>query len=339
MTDAETALYGSPDADDCLVYDYTVEAADLPARLDHFIAARSSEEPTPLSRSRAAALCLEGRVFINGRPDTKNAKLKEGDRVMAFLPPPAADKLVPEDIPLDVVYEDGDIIVVNKPSGMVVHPAPGHPDGTLCAALLYHCRGSLSGIGGVSRPGIVHRIDKDTSGLIVAAKNDFSHISLASQIKEHSAFRIYEAIVIGRPGKGEDSGVIDLPIGRNPVDRKKMAVRRGDPSAREAVTHWEIIESAGRYSHLRCRLETGRTHQIRVHLSYTGHPVLGDPLYGGDSDAFVRKHPSLFCGQMLHASGLELTHPRSGERMTFTAPPEAGFTRARDILFGGDADE
>ncbi|MBP5270233.1 MAG: RluA family pseudouridine synthase [Clostridia bacterium] len=334
MSNPETLFSQPPVFDDeGQVYVYTVGEEDLPCRLDHFLAARSAAEPTPLSRSRAAALCLDGRVTVNGRADTKNAKLKAGDTVAAFLPPPAELDLQPEDIPLDVVFEDGDIIVVNKPQGMVVHPAPGHPSGTLCSALLFHCGDSLSGIGGVSRPGIVHRIDKDTSGLIVAAKNDLAHASLAAQIKEHSARRTYEAIVAGTPGKGETGGTVDLPIGRHPVDRKKMAVRLGDPCAREAVTHWEIISSVGAYSHIRCRLETGRTHQIRVHMSYTGHPVLGDPLYGGDSDRFVTLHPSLFKGQMLHAAALELTHPRSGERMTFSAPPPENFRRALGLIF------
>jgi len=339
-----------------LVYNYTAGEDDAGVRLDRFIAVHSENEATPLSRSQAARLCLEKRVFINGKTDTKNASLSPGDAVTVILPEPVPDKLEPEDIPLDIVYEDADIIVINKPSGMVVHPAPGHPSGTLCSALLYHCGDSLSGIGGVSRPGIVHRIDKDTSGLLVVAKNDLAHTSLAAQIKEHSCFRSYLALTVGCPrpervsmdasgavvrspeddqnplGKpGDVRGTVDLPIGRHPVERKKMAVVR-DGSARQAVTHWRLIEEYEGYSLIECRLETGRTHQIRVHLSKLGHPVLGDPLYGGDKNNFCERHPALTEGQCLHAAKLELTHPRTGVRMTFEAPLPESMTRAIELL-------
>lgn len=315
------------------VYSYSVRNEDAELRLDHFVAKRAAEEPSPLSRSAAAKLCLEGRVLINGVSNTKNAKLREGDLVEVFLHEPVPDRVEPENIPIDVVYEDSDLIVINKPSGMVVHPAPGHLTGTLCAALIYHCGASLSGIGGVSRPGIVHRIDKDTSGLLVVAKNDMSHNSLAAQIKEHSCRRTYRAILIGTPGKGEKEGRCDFPIGRHPVDRIKMAVILGqDAGARPAVTNWTVLEEYNGYSLTECRLETGRTHQIRVHMSYIGHPVLGDPLYGGDSCSFCRQHPALIEGQCLHAGKLEFTHPSTGERMVFEAPMPENMQKIISIL-------
>jgi len=315
------------------VYVYTVEDGESGLRLDHFIASKASREPTPLSRSQAARLCLEGRVYINGKTDTKNAKLKSGDVIEVRLHEPVPDKLEPENIPLDIVYEDQDLVVVNKPTGMVVHPAPGHLTGTLTAALLYRCGDSLSGIGGVSRPGIVHRIDKDTSGLLVVAKNDIAHTSLAAQIKEHSCFRTYKALLVGTPGNGEESGRIDLPIGRHPVDRLKMAVIPGnDYTSRPAVTNWTVLEKYSGYSLTECRLETGRTHQIRVHMSYIGHPVLGDPLYGGANNQFCRQHPALIEGQCLHAGRLEFTHPTSGKRVTFEAPLPENMTKIIEIL-------
>ena len=315
------------------VYTYTVEAGETDARLDHFIAGRAGAEPTPLSRSQAARLCLEGRVFINGKADTKNAKLRQGDTVTVFLHEPVPDKLEPENIPLDIVYEDSDIVVVNKPSGMVVHPAPGHAEGTLCAALLYHCGATLSGIGGVSRPGIVHRIDKDTSGLLVVAKNDISHTSLAAQIKEHSCRRTYRAILVGTPGNGEATGTVDEPIGRHPTERKKMAVIHDDRvTSRPAVTHYTVLETFPGYSFAECALETGRTHQIRVHMSYLGHPVLGDPLYGGDKNSFCRLHPTLIDGQCLHAGKLEFVHPTTGKAMVFTCEMPENMQKILEIL-------
>lgn len=314
-----------------LVYKYMATSEDESLRLDHFIALHAANEPTPLSRSQAARLCLEGRVLINGRRDTKNARLRAGDIIEINMPAPACDKLEPENIPLCVVFEDDDIIVVNKPSGMVVHPAPGHPTGTLCAALLYHCKDSLSGIGGVSRPGIVHRIDKDTSGLLVVAKNDLAHVSLSAQIKEHSAFRTYYTILCGN--MRQDEGVENYPIGRHPVDRKSMAVITDKNStAREAITHWKVLERFDGYCFCECKLETGRTHQIRVHMSHCGHPVLGDPLYGGERNQFFERHKALFDGQCLHAGKLELNHPRTGERMTFECEIPDNMKKILEIL-------
>ena len=263
-----------------------------------------------LTRSAAQKLLDSGAVLVNGRPVRKNYRVAAGDRVCAVLPQPESCELTAQDIPLDVVYEDDDVIVVNKPRGMVVHPAPGHPDGTLVNALLEHCGDSLSGIGGERRPGIVHRIDKDTSGLIIAAKNDAAHQRLAAQLSDHSMHRVYEAVVCGR--LRADSGTVDAPIGRHPTDRKRMAVdRRG---GRAAVTHWEVVARYRGYTHVRCRLETGRTHQIRVHMESIGHPVAGDLVYG-------KKAPEKgLSGQCLHARELEFTHPRSGERMRLVCP-------------------
>ena len=263
-----------------------------------------------LSRSGAQKLLEAGAVLVNGAPVRKNYRSAVGDLVSVTLPAPETVDLIPQDIPLDVVYEDDDLIVVNKPRGLVVHPAPGHPDGTLVNALLYHCGDSLSGIGGEARPGIVHRIDMDTSGLLVVAKNDFAHQALSAQLADHSMFRVYEAVVYGR--LRDDSGTVNAPIGRHPVDRKRMAVTTR--AAREAVTHWELIGRYKGFSHIRCRLETGRTHQIRVHMEYIGHPVAGDLLYG-------KKGPCKgLSGQCLHARELEFTHPRSGERLHLSCP-------------------
>ena len=232
---------------------------------------------------------------------------------------------MPQDIPLDVVYEDGDVIVVNKPAGLVVHPAPGHPDGTLVNALLYHCGSSLSGIGGALRPGIVHRIDRDTSGLMIAAKNDFAHQALAAQLQDHSLARTYEAVAVG--GFREDRGTVDAPIGRCVSDRKKMAVT--DRGGRPAVTHWETLERFFGYTHIRCRLETGRTHQIRVHMAYIGHPILGDTVYG------AKKPVSGLTGQCLHAAGLRFVHPRTGEAVELQCPLDAEFQNILEKLRRG----
>lgn len=263
-----------------------------------------------LTRSAAQKLLDAGAVLINGCAVRKNYKVAAGDRISVTLPEPEDPVPVPQNIPLDVVYEDADVIVVNKPQGLVVHPAPGHPDGTLVNALLWHCGDSLSGVGGERRPGIVHRIDRDTSGLIVAAKNDMAHRGLAAQLADHSMFRVYEAVVCGR--MRADAGTVDAPIGRHPTDRKRMTIdRRG---GRSAVTHWEVIARYRGYSHVRCRLETGRTHQIRVHLASLGHPVAGDPVYGG------KKPEKGLSGQCLHARELEFTHPRTGERIHLECP-------------------
>ena len=262
------------------------------------------------SRSAVQRLIEGGAVLLGGKAVKKNTLSAAGDRFFVTLPELADIPLVPQDIPLDVVYEDGDVIVVNKPRGLVVHPAPGHPDGTLVNALLYHCGDTLSGIGGEKRPGIVHRIDKDTSGLIIAAKNDAAHLALSAQLSDHSLCREYEAVVRGR--LREDSGTIDAPIGRHPTDRKRMAVTQ--KASRSAVTHWEVIARYGGYTHVRCRLETGRTHQIRVHMAHIGHPLLGDFTYGAPSPDKGLE------GQCLHARRLRFVHPTSGELVELETP-------------------
>ena len=264
-----------------------------------------------ITRSAAQKWLEEGRVTMNGTPVKKNARLSPGDVLFIAPPQPQDIDLIPQDIPLDIVYEDNDVIVVNKPVGMVVHPAPGHPDGTLVNALLYHCKESLSGINGEKRPGIVHRIDRDTSGLLIAAKNDKAHLALAAQLQDHTLFRQYHAVTTG--GFKEDSGTVNAPINRHPTDRKRMAVcRTGE--GREAVTHWQVIDSHDGYSHITCRLETGRTHQIRVHMAYTGHPLLGDIVYGNK-----KPYPGLE-GQCLHAAKLTFIHPSTNEKITVEAP-------------------
>ena len=280
-------------------------------RIDAFVA-----ENTELTRSAAARLAENGDISVNGKDVAKNYKLKLDDSIEIELPEPESDKAEPENIPLDVVYEDDDIIVVNKPSGMVVHPAAGNPCGTLVNALLYHCKGSLSGIGGVVRPGIVHRIDKDTSGLLVVAKNDDAHQFLSDKLKTHDVGRIYYAIIIG--SFTEDEGTVDAPIGRHPSDRKKMAVlKEGHGRARNAVTHYTTIARYKGFSLVRCKLETGRTHQIRVHMAYKGHPLLGDAVYGGGKTQFEASNKNLVSGQCLHAKELYLTHPKTKKDMRF----------------------
>ena len=255
-----------------------------------------------MTRSGAQRLLEEGKVTCGGKALAKNYKLSGMETLEIALPDPEPVDVVPQDIPLDVVYEDNDVIVVNKPKGLVVHPAPGHPDGTLVNALMYHCGDSLSGIGGELRPGIVHRIDRDTSGLIIAAKNDFAHQGLAAQLQDHTLARVYECIVIGN--LRADSGTVDAPIGRHPVDRKKQAVVA---NGRSAVTHWEVIDRYQGFTHVRYRLETGRTHQIRVHMAHINHPILGDTVYGN------KKPVNGLQGQCLHAVGLRFIHPRTGE--------------------------
>ena len=246
--------------------------ADAGGRVDTWLAGQLEG----FTRSAVQRLLEEGRVILeNGRAPAKNYRLTGAETLRVTLPDPEPIQALPQSIPLDVVYEDGDLIVINKPKGLVVHPAPGHPDGTLVNALLYHCGGSLSGVGGALRPGIVHRIDRDTSGLILAAKNDFAHQALSAQLQDHTLARTYECVAVG--SFREDSGTVNAPIGRHPADRKKMAVT---PDGRAAVTHWEVLERFSGFTHLQCRLETGRTHQIRVHLAHPGHPILGDTVHG-----------------------------------------------------------
>ena len=273
--------------------------ADLPGeRLDAFLA-RNAEG---LSRSAAQKLIEDGLVSRNGRPGKKNDKLNVGDAISYEIPEPRAVDIAPKEMPLDIVYEDEDLLVINKPKGLVVHPAAGHQDDTLVNGLLYALGDDLSGINGELRPGIVHRIDKDTSGLLAVAKNDLAHTVLASQLKDHSMARTYEAIVCGV--LKEDSGTVDAPIGRHPSDRKKMCVTQRN--SKSAVTHWEVIRRYRGYTHIRCKLETGRTHQIRVHMAYIGHPILGDTVYG-------HKKPELGqTSQCLHAGVLCFAHPRDG---------------------------
>ena len=284
--------------------------ADIPGeRLDAFLA-RSVPD---LSRSAAQKLIEDGQVSRNGKPGKKNDKLNVGDAVSYEIPEPKAVDIAPKEMPLDIVYEDDDLLVINKPKGLVVHPAAGHSDDTLVNGLLYALGDDLSGINGELRPGIVHRIDKDTSGLLAVAKNDLAHTVLASQLKDHSMARTYEAIVCGV--LKEDSGTVDAPIGRHPSDRKKMCVTQRN--SKPAVTHWEVIRRYRGYTHIRCKLETGRTHQIRVHMAYIGHPILGDTVYG-------HKKPELGqSSQCLHAGVLCFAHPRDGHPvMVFAELPQ-----------------
>ncbi len=310
---------------------FTVQAEDKGVRLDQFAATNAE-----LTRSAAARLIEEGAVRVNGKSVAKNYKVSVGDVVEITLPEPEAAEALPENIPLDIVYEDDDIIVINKPVGMVVHPAAGNPTGTLVNALLYHCGTSLSGVGGVIRPGIVHRIDKDTSGLLVVAKNDEAHLFLSEQLKGHHISRIYTAIAVGN--FREESGTVDAPIGRHPVDRKKMAViHNSELRSRDAITHWSVMargEADGNsFTLLRCQLETGRTHQIRVHMASVGHPLLGDTVYGGANTKFEARHKKHIVGQCLHAGELHLTHPRTREEMQFSAPVPQNMQHIMDVLF------
>ena len=299
----------------------TYEADSLHERLDVFLSRVSGE-----SRAQIQRLILEGAVLVNGQPRKANYRLIDGESVTLRVDPPEELNVAPEDIPLSIVYQDADICVVDKPQGMVVHPAPGNQNGTLVNALLFHLK-DLSGIGGVLRPGIVHRIDKLTSGLIVVAKNDLAHASLAAQIKAHTARRRYLAIVEGN--LKEDAGIVDAPVGRRPTDRKRMAVVK---NGREAVTHWRVLARMGQFTLIEASLETGRTHQIRVHMAHIKHPVAGDTVYGPDV-------PKLgLLGQALHAYRLTLAHPRTGETMDFFAPPPAYFLSAlKKAGYTGDA--
>ena len=293
--------------------------ANIPEeRLDAFLA-RCGEN---LTRSAAQRLIEQGAVTRNGRPGKKNDKLNVGDEITYTVPQPKAVDISPTRMALDIVYEDGDLLVINKPKGLVVHPAAGHQDDTLVNGLLYALGDDLSGINGELRPGIVHRIDKDTSGLLAVAKNDFAHTFLASQLKDHSMHRVYDAIVVG--SFREDSGTVDAPIGRHPSDRKKMCVTQRN--SKEAVTHWEVVRRYRGYTHIRCRLETGRTHQIRVHMAHIGHPILGDTVYG-------RKKPELGqSSQVLHAGTLCFSHPRDGRPVMVFAPLPEYFTQVIEKL-------
>ena len=295
-----------------------LEASMDGERLDAFLS-RSAEG---LSRSAAQKLIADGNVLLNGRPARKNDRLRVGDSVELTIPEPREVDIAPKQMPLDIVYEDEDVAVINKPKGLVVHPAVGHQDDTLVNGLLYAMGDSLSGINGELRPGIVHRIDKDTSGLLAIAKNDLAHTVLASQLKDHSMARTYEAVVCG--SFKEDRGTVDAPIGRHPTDRKKMCVTQRN--SKNAVTHWEVVERFRGYTHIRCRLETGRTHQIRVHMAYIGHPILGDTVYG-------HKKPELGQdSQCLHAGALCFRHPRDGRPVMVFAPLPDYFQSVLDKL-------
>ncbi len=287
-------------------------------RLDQFVARSAAG----ISRSAAQRLIEEGCILVNGKPGKKNGKLKLGDRVELTLPEPKEVDIAPTEIPLDILYEDEDVLVINKPKGLVVHPAAGHQNDTLVNGLLYAKAGQLSGINGELRPGIVHRIDKDTSGLLAVAKNDLAHTVLASQLKDHTMARTYEAIVCGTVK--EDSGTVDAPIGRHPTDRKKMCVTQR--SGRNAVTHWQVVNRYRGYTHIRCRLETGRTHQIRVHMAHIGHPILGDTVYGHKKKELGQE------SQCLHAGILCFAHPRTGHPVMVVAPLPAYFQEILEKL-------
>ena len=295
---------------------FVVEEAGV--RLDKWL----SDRMEGMTRSAVQNLIASGLVTCGGKPLLKSAKLEAGDEVRVILPEVQSSDITAENIPLDIVYEDEDLLVVNKPKGMVVHPAPGNPDKTLVNALLYHCGNSLSGINGVARPGIVHRIDKDTSGLLIVAKNDKSHQSLAQQIKDHSFTRLYEAVVYGN--LKTDTGTVDAPIGRHPTDRKRMCVTARN--SKNAVTHWEVVRRYKGYTHVRCRLETGRTHQIRVHMAHIGHPILGDRIYGHKKAELGQE------SQCLHAGLLCFRHPRDGRPVIVAAPMPEYFQQVLDKL-------
>ncbi len=282
----------------------TAAPEDAGKRLDAWLAANAPE----LTRSAVQQLAEQGAVLRNGVPAKKNEKLKAGDAVMVLVPEPQELEVLPQNLPLEIVYEDAELMVVNKPKGMVVHPAPGHPDGTLVNALLYHCAGRLSAINGVIRPGIVHRIDRDTSGLLIVAKTDRAHLGLAEQIAVHSFEREYEAVICGR--LKEPEGTVHAPIGRDPRDRQRMCVT--ERNSKDAVTHYAEIAQFERHTHIRCRLETGRTHQIRVHMKYIGHPIYGDPVYGKPEKGIE--------GQCLHARKIGFVHPVTGEWLSFDSP-------------------
>ena len=287
-------------------FDIIIKAEESGERIDALLVRILPD----FTRSQLQKLLDQGNVTLRGKALKKNYRCTTGDEISILLPDVQDVPLVAQDIPLDIVYEDDDVVVINKSRGMVVHPAPGHPDGTLVNALMHHCGDSLSGIGGERRPGIVHRIDKDTSGLLIVAKNDFAHASLSAQLSDHTLHRVYEAVARGN--FKDSSGTVNKPIGRHPVDRKRMAVT--EKNSKSAVTHWELIDSYKGYSHIRCILETGRTHQIRVHMQSIGHPLLGDFVYGAPSPEKGLE------GQCLHARELVFIHPRSGEAVHLECP-------------------
>ncbi|AYB45522.1 RluA family pseudouridine synthase [Paenibacillus lautus] len=299
--------------------EWTVDADAAKTRIDKYITENLGED---VSRSQVQLWIANGHVSVNEGPIKSNYKVSQGDRIVLKVPEPSAVEIIPEDIPLEIAYEDADVIVVNKPRGMVVHPAPGHSSGTLVNALMFHCK-DLSGINGELRPGIVHRIDKDTTGLIMAAKNDKAHASLAAQLKEHSVNRRYLALVHGNIS--HDQGTIDAPIGRDAQDRKLYTVT--DRNSKHAVTHFTVVERFGDYSLLELKLETGRTHQIRVHMKYIGHPLVGDPVYGKSKGIKLN-------GQALHAAVLGFVHPSTGEYMEFSAPMPSDMIELLTILRG-----
>lgn len=301
----------------------SAQPEDAGRRADIFLAEHMKDFIS--SRSAIQRLFSEGFVTCSGKAIAKNTRLTGSERFKILLPAPEPVDAIPQNIPLKIVYEDDDVIVIDKPKGMVVHPAPGHPDGTLVNALLYYCKGSLSGIGGALRPGIVHRIDRDTSGLLIVAKNDMAHQALAEQLQDHTLARVYQCIVIGN--LKEDSGIINAPIGRHPVDRKKMAVvSKESKNSRPAITHWKVLERFPGFTYCECRLETGRTHQIRVHMAQIGHPILGDIVYG------IKKPVPGLQGQCLHAIGLCFCHPRTGERIELSCPLPEEFERQLEKL-------
>ncbi|MGE7826263.1 RluA family pseudouridine synthase [Paenibacillus sp. NPDC093718] len=300
-------------------FEWTVDAESAKTRIDKYITENLGED---VSRSQVQLWITDGHVIVNEGPVKSNYKVSQGDRILLKIPEPLAVEIIPEDIPLEIAYEDADVIVVNKPRGMVVHPAPGHSSGTLVNALMFHCK-DLSGINGELRPGIVHRIDKDTTGLIMAAKNDKAHASLAAQLKDHSVNRRYLALVHGNIS--HDQGTIDAPIGRDVQDRKLYTVT--DRNSKHAVTHFTVVERFGDYSLLELKLETGRTHQIRVHMKYIGHPLVGDPVYGKSKGIKLN-------GQALHAAILGFVHPSTGEYMEFSAPMPDDMEELLTILRG-----
>ena len=301
--------------------EFFVEEADSGQRIDQYLS-RQMEE---ISRSQIQKMLKEQSIKVSGKPVKSNYRLISGDSIQVESREPEVLDVLPEDIPLDILYEDPDILILNKPKQMVVHPAPGHPSGTLVNALMYHCGSELSGINGVLRPGIVHRIDMDTTGSLIVCKSDLAHQRIAEQLKEHSINRVYEAIVHGN--LKAEAGTINAPIGRDPRDRKKMSVHA--KNSRPAVTHYQVIERFGQFTYIRCRLETGRTHQIRVHMGAIGHPILGDPVYGPKKCPF----PSLQ-GQTLHARTIGIIHPRTGEYLEVEAPLPAYFVSLLEKVRG-----